>query len=236
MYQDRKKILREQELQRTVKQYLRGCREIASGKDFSFIDVLSYDELPCDKAEKAELRKIAEERLPELEMAAVSEMTAHCNSVHRICWPMNLYVTVFGEHEITLKDGAEKSLMSAIQTVEPIERSCLLKLYKEDKQWEDICDELDIYVTEFDERICRGLRKLRHPSRMWELIKYVILPERNEVCIKPKLSDELKKSAVRLVEEYAVNKDELATSFLQRHLKISYPLALELKEFIKEAL
>lgn len=173
MYAEKKEMLKERELQRMVKQYLRwSLEEENPNEDYSYIENLPYDNLPCSNEERAELRAYAEERIIELE-ENVTFNTDVYGQRFTPNWPMNLVRGIYGYQESYdfIVENVDEVFEEILKTFPLVRAQCLLKRYKEGMSWDGICDELNIYVTELEEHICMGLRNLRHPSNSKKLVK-----------------------------------------------------------------
>lgn len=263
MYKEKEQMLREKELQRMVIQYLYYRRDMATpgGVDWADFEKLSYDNLPCSEEEKQDMREYAEQRLPELE-ENLPELKLYLDYIRELSWPLNLMLAIFGIYPTFIPDSdAEEVLMSLLKELHPMEEKCMLMFYKDEKDTEEICDELNIHMVELDERISVGLRKLKHPSKARKLWAHLI-PITGKTPIEEVLSvcktaeelnfilnnvtvsdddvvpvpDKYKEAAVRLVKETGVAKEKITTAFIQRNLKVKFPIAYALKNYIKEAL
>lgn len=244
--------LREHELKRMSAQYYCGRREQEMGKELARLRTLSYDELPCDEGEKKALYNIAKERLEKFE----EEIPAFKNYCKRMCektWPQNLYEEIFGK-PLLVKEGAEERVKNKLNSFTHRERECLLMLFCERKNCDEICEELQIYPTELEEHVTWGLRRLRHPRYSRNLERYVVLLEGDtpfsEVAAACKSEDELlyaleqvpietpqrripaslQSEALALVCKHP--EETITTAFLQKNLKIAYPEAAALKRFL----
>ncbi len=243
--------LRERELERMTAQYYCRRREEAMGEELSRLYTLPYDELPCDGREKKELYNIAKERLCKFE----EEIPAFKNYCRRMCekaWPQNLYEEILGE-PLLVKEGAEERVHSNLNSFSRMERACILKLFCERKNCDEICEELQIYPTELEEHITWGLRRLRHPRYTRNIERYVVflngdtpLAEVAAVCKREedflyaldqvpmetprrRIPAYLRSKALALVRNHP--KEKITAAFLQKNLKITYPEAAALKRF-----
>lgn len=187
MYQDKVEILRENELQRIVKRILSVRREDRKG----IIMDLPYDKIPCDDAEKAELRAIAKESLLELEKA-FPDLVAYNQYVRGKSWPENLYETIFDSTleriGCTLSEMAEKALLKALKILPQKTQTCVLLFFKEKMMWDEICDKLDIYFTELDSIINRTIRHLRRSGILYNIALEGILVGQDEPLSDEKIA------------------------------------------------
>lgn len=161
---------------------------------------------------------------------------SHCKLVASMHWPINLYSSIFNEHSITLKVGAEEMLLSALHTLEPEQEMCVLKLYKDKLPWNSICDELDINIVELDEYICRGIRKLRNSLNSKVLTQFTVFAQSDSDNESIAIGDKLKKAAIQLIKESDISKEEITLVFLQKNLKISFKRTVALKEYLDKSL
>ena len=245
--------LREHELKRMTTQYYCGRREQEMGEELSRLYTLSYDELPCDEKEKKALYNIAKERLCKFE----EEIPAFKNYCKRMCekaWPQNLYEEILGG-PLLVKEGAEERVRSNLNSFPRMERECILKLFCERKNCDEICEELQIYPTELEEHITWGLRRMRHPRYTRDIERYVVLLKEDtpfsEVATACKSEEELmyaldrmpietprrripaylRGEALALVRNHP--EEKITTAFLQKNLKIPYPEAAALKNMLQ---
>ncbi len=243
--------LRERELECMSAQYYCRRREQAMGEELSRLYALSYDELPCDEREKKALYDIAKERLCKFE----EEIPAFQNYCKRMCekaWPQNLYEEILGG-PLLVKAGAEERVKNNLNAFPRMERECILKLFCERKNCDEICEELQIYPTELEEHITWGIRRLRHPRYTRNIERYVVLlkgdtpfSEVAAACAseeelmyaldrvpteapKRRIPAHLRSAALSLVRSHP--EEKITTAFLQKNLKITYPEAAALKRF-----
>lgn len=205
MYQDKVERLREEEIVRKMRQF--------------------------SEAEDISMRVYIEDKFYEIERDEIPGFIKHSMQVCTKPWPINLYETIFKGRKISLLEGAEKTLLSAIRTLKPVEEQCVLKFYRERKRWDEVCDELNIYVIVLNERIRMSLRKLCHSRALKEHVVFHDVPQE-----KPVPSDELKEAAVKLVKGIGLPLEFIPTAFLQKYFKVSYPIAYALNLHLQEAL
>lgn len=252
MNEERTNELREHELERMTAQYLYLRREREKDEELARIRELPFEKLPCGEEEKRELYEFAKERLTELE-EEIPLFREFCEGLRGTVWPQNLCHSLF-QSPLLLKEGAEAAVLTALSRISPAERQCLLGLYREQKTCDELCEELGIYITELDEHVCFGLRRLRHPRHSQRIGDQIVflspqtpLSEIAAVCAseeellsalreaesaEPAVPPEsLRKAAQELLEGH---EGEVTTAFLQRNLKISYPQAAALKEMLRE--
>ncbi len=241
--------LREHELRRMAARYYIRRREEESGEELSRLCTFSYDELPCDEREKRTLYDLAKERLCKFE----EEIPAFKNYCGRMCekaWPQNLYEEILGG-PLLVKEGAEERVYGNLNSFPHMERDCILKLFRERKSCDEVCEELRIYPTELEEHITWGLRRLRHPRYTRKIERFVVLLEEDtlfsEVAAACKSEEDLlyaldrvptgpsrrripaslRSEALALV--HAHPEERVTAAFLQKNLKIPYPEAAALK-------
>ena len=86
---------------------------------------------------------------------------------HEKPWPLNLHAMVIGssgipfDKKVELNERAEGVMLQALHVLSPIEERCMLKLYREQKPWEEICDELTIDAAELCKHYLSSIRRLR---------------------------------------------------------------------------
>lgn len=248
MYRDKIEILREKELQRMVKMYWCGRRNVKENEARSYVDGPSYDELSFAEGEREELRAIAEERLPMFE-DKISHFVAWSKSIQKKSWPRNLFEVLIGKEvsgEYAPTEWAEGVLLSVLEeTFAPKVTKCILLLYKDKKPWDEICDEMDIYATELDEIHNFAIRKLRHPDILRPMKRKGVFAGWPEPMPAPVATDEQKEFILRLAREQGISKDKATRGFVKRCIRanpdsvlahIEYEAVEDLIEYLKETL
>lgn len=244
--------LREHELERMAAQYYCERREQATERELARLRALPFGQLPCGEEEKKELYDIATERLSELEKE-IPAFEGYCERMRKREWPRNLYEEIFHE-PLLLKEGAEEKMRCNVNSLSPMERDCLLKLFCEKKSCDEICKELQIYPTELEKHITWGLLHLRHPRYNRNIRQYLVLLDEDaslsEVAAACKSEEELlyalgqapiltsksripahlMSEALTLVRAHPEAK--ITAAFLQKNLHIPYPEAADLRRLL----
>lgn len=248
MYQDKKEILREKELQRMVKMYWSRRRDVDRNEACYFVDGPSCDELSFAEGKREELRAIAEERLPMFE-DEIPHFVAWTKNIRKRSWPLNLFKTIFGDgvnEEYAPNERAEGVLLSVLEEAfAPKVTKCILLLYKDKKPWDEICDEMDMYATELDEIHNFVIRKLRHPDILRPMRRKGVFAGWPEPMPVPVATDEQKEFILRLAKEKGISKDKANRGFVHRCIRanpdsvlghVKYEVIEELIKYLKEAL
>ena len=248
MYQDKLERLREQELQRMVKMYWSGRRNVEKNEACSYVDGTSCDELLFDEGEKEELRAIAEERLPMFE-EEIPHLIARSNRARNESWPLNLYHAIYGsmleESGYVLNDRAGDAMLIALEMFPQKIQTCIRLFYKEKLAWDEICDKLDIYATELDEIIHHVIRKLRHPSMFYKIKQYGILVGQDGPLPDPVPTEEQKAFILRLAREKGISKEKANRGFIHNCIRANpdsvlaqadYGVVDKLIEYLQEIL
>lgn len=157
-------------------------------------------------------------------------------------WPLNLHATVIGMlgipfgKKVELNERAEGVLMQALHTLSAMEEQCMIKLFKEQKSWEEICEELDISAVELYENIFMSIRRLRRPESSYRIRQQGILAWQDGPLPEPVPTDEQKEAVVRLAQKSGLGKEKITVSFIRIKMRINYETALALKKYLEETL
>lgn len=160
MYKDKEQMLREKLLTKMTPDYrLWNCLD-ESDEDEK--DLISY--VDClNESEKEELaREFAEIGL-EFAEDDIPLFMLMCDRIRKDTWPQNLLKEFYniGINEYIPLDCADEVFRDLLSTLHPMEEQCILKLYKEGMCWSNVCDKLDIHVTELNKYIINGLSSLK---------------------------------------------------------------------------
>ena len=144
-------------------------------------------------------------------------------------YPQNIIDIVVGTklYDIKTIDNLDKNLNEAYNTLEPREKSFVIKRYKELYSYEELAVEYNITRERCRQIIQKALRKLRHPSRLRmilgtkdiheeieELNRYARHLEERVECSK-----KLEKMHDDRIEELKKQEEDISSGFLTKNIE-----------------
>ena len=144
-------------------------------------------------------------------------------------YPQNIIDIVVGTdlYDINTIKNLDKNLNEAYNTLEPREKSFIIKRYKEFYTYEDLAQEYNITRERCRQIIQKALRKLRHPSRLRMILGTKDIHEEIEKLNRyarhleerVECSKRLEKMHDDRIEELKKQEEDISSGFLTKNIE-----------------